>query len=129
MPAAHLANASLLVLICLRRPSPHGIGCGTWIALRLPETLKPEDRVAMKPHASPVFHAMQYLMGNQTREKLEKKWAEYQQEMVPSNFKWEDDGPLAGLVSAGATAAELADVARGLEHLDALLLLVGLVDR
>lgn len=32
--------------------------------------LKPEDRVAVKPHASPVFHAIQYLMGNQTREKL-----------------------------------------------------------
>jgi transketolase N-terminal domain/subunit len=30
-----------------------------------------EDRVAVKPHASPVFHAMQYLMGNQTREKME----------------------------------------------------------
>ena len=27
---------------------------------------RPEDRVAVKPHASPVFHAMQYLMGNQT---------------------------------------------------------------
>jgi pyruvate dehydrogenase E1 component len=33
--------------------------------------LRPEDRVAVKPHASPVFHAMQYLMGQQTREKLE----------------------------------------------------------
>ena len=32
--------------------------------------LRPVDRVAVKPHASPVFHAMQYLMGNQTREKL-----------------------------------------------------------
>jgi pyruvate dehydrogenase E1 component len=32
--------------------------------------LKPEDRVAVKPHASPVFYAMQYLMGNQTLEKL-----------------------------------------------------------
>ncbi|MEO1494271.1 MAG: transketolase [Pseudomonadota bacterium] len=32
--------------------------------------LKPEDRVAVKPHASPIFHAMQYLMGNQTREKM-----------------------------------------------------------
>ena len=29
--------------------------------------LKPEDRVAVKPHASPVFHAIQYLLGNQTR--------------------------------------------------------------
>ncbi len=33
--------------------------------------LRPEDRVAVKPHASPIFHAMQYLMGNQTREKME----------------------------------------------------------
>ncbi|GAB2184917.1 hypothetical protein LAB1_22260 [Roseibium sp. LAB1] len=30
--------------------------------------LRPEDRVAVKPHASPIFHAIQYLMGNQTRE-------------------------------------------------------------
>ena len=33
--------------------------------------LKPEDRVAVKPHASPIFHAIQYLMGQQTREKLQ----------------------------------------------------------
>src|ERR1700755_1016727 len=33
--------------------------------------LKPEDRVAVKPHASPVFHAIQYLFGHQTRDKLE----------------------------------------------------------
>ena len=26
--------------------------------------LRPEDRVAIKPHASPVFHAIQYMMGN-----------------------------------------------------------------
>lgn len=34
-------------------------------------TLKPEDRVAVKPHASPLFHAMQYMMGNQSLEKLQ----------------------------------------------------------
>lgn len=33
--------------------------------------LRPEDRVAVKPHASPVFHAIQYLMGQQTRERME----------------------------------------------------------
>ena len=33
--------------------------------------LRPADRVAVKPHASPVFHAIQYLLGNQTREKLQ----------------------------------------------------------
>jgi len=32
--------------------------------------LRPEDRVAVKPHASPVYHAIQYLLGRQTREKL-----------------------------------------------------------
>ena len=33
--------------------------------------LRPQDRVAVKPHASPNFHAIQYLLGKQTREKLE----------------------------------------------------------
>src|SRR5438105_7108993 len=33
--------------------------------------LKPDDRVAVKPHASPNFHAIQYLLGKQTREKME----------------------------------------------------------
>lgn len=33
-------------------------------------TLRPEDRVAVKPHAGPVFHAIQYLLGNQTVDKL-----------------------------------------------------------
>src|SRR5664279_4731948 len=28
--------------------------------------LRPEDRVAVKPHASPVFHAIQYLFGHQS---------------------------------------------------------------
>lgn len=33
--------------------------------------LRPEDRVAMKPHASPVFHAIQYMMGNLDRPRME----------------------------------------------------------
>src|SRR3974390_1278221 len=36
------------------------------------DVLRPQDRVAVKPHASPVFHAIQYLLGQQTREKLER---------------------------------------------------------
>jgi pyruvate dehydrogenase E1 component len=32
--------------------------------------LRPQDRIAVKPHASPNFHAIQYLLGKQTREKL-----------------------------------------------------------
>ncbi|MDP2063880.1 MAG: transketolase [Phaeovulum sp.] len=33
--------------------------------------LRPQDRVAVKPHASPVFHAIQYLMGNLDRARME----------------------------------------------------------
>jgi pyruvate dehydrogenase E1 component len=32
--------------------------------------LRPQDRVAVKPHASPIFHALQYLFDHQTRDKL-----------------------------------------------------------
>jgi pyruvate dehydrogenase E1 component len=35
------------------------------------EILRPEDRVAVKPHAGPVFHAANYLFGRQNRAKLE----------------------------------------------------------
>ena len=34
------------------------------------DILRPEDRVAVKPHAGPVFHAVNYLLGRQEREKL-----------------------------------------------------------
>lgn len=33
--------------------------------------LRPQDRVAVKPHASPVLHAIEYIEGRQTREQLE----------------------------------------------------------
>ncbi len=33
--------------------------------------LRPQDRVAVKPHAGPVFHAANYLFGRQTVEKME----------------------------------------------------------
>jgi pyruvate dehydrogenase E1 component len=33
--------------------------------------LRPEDRVAVNPHAASVFHAMRHMMCNQTRETLE----------------------------------------------------------
>src|SRR2546426_10208857 len=36
------------------------------------DVLRPQDRVAVKPHASPVFHAIQYLLRRQTRDKLER---------------------------------------------------------
>jgi pyruvate dehydrogenase E1 component len=35
------------------------------------EVLRPQDRVAVKPHAGPVFHAINHLLGRQTREQME----------------------------------------------------------
>ncbi|MDB5544127.1 MAG: Transketolase central region [Hyphomicrobiales bacterium] len=53
--------------------------------------LRPEDRVAVKPHASPVFHALQYLFGNQTREKLENFRGLGGAQSYPSRTKDTDD--------------------------------------
>ncbi|TCU30954.1 pyruvate dehydrogenase E1 component [Rhizobium azibense] len=53
--------------------------------------LRPEDRVAVKPHASPVFHAIQYLMGNQTRDKLENFRGFGGAQSYPSRTKDIDD--------------------------------------
>ncbi|MBV9735633.1 MAG: transketolase [Acidisphaera sp.] len=36
------------------------------------EVLRPQDRVAVKPHAGPVFHAINYLLGRERRERLER---------------------------------------------------------
>jgi pyruvate dehydrogenase E1 component len=53
----------------------HQASCASMVALMTAlygDVLRPGDRVAVKPHASPVFHAIQYLLGNQTRERLER---------------------------------------------------------
>ncbi|MGE0852090.1 MAG: transketolase, partial [Hyphomicrobiaceae bacterium] len=49
--------------------------------------LRPEDRVAVKPHASPVFHAIQYLLGNQTLDKLQNFRAFGGAQSYPSRTK------------------------------------------
>ncbi len=51
------------------------------------DVLRPQDRVAVKPHASPVFHAIQYLLGHQTREKLERFRAYGGAQSYPSRTK------------------------------------------
>src|SRR5690349_14527666 len=35
------------------------------------DVLRPQDRVAVKPHASPVYHAIEYLLGREPLEKLQ----------------------------------------------------------
>src|SRR5260221_499819 len=53
--------------------------------------LQPQDRVAVKPHASPNFHAIQYLLGKQTREKLENFRGYKGAQSYPSRSKDADD--------------------------------------
>src|SRR5256714_15188973 len=53
--------------------------------------LRPQDRVAVKPHASPNFHAIQYLLGQQTREKLEAFRGYKGAQSYPSRTKDVDD--------------------------------------
>src|SRR6201997_2946066 len=51
------------------------------------DVLRPQDRIAVKPHAAPVFHALQYLLGHQSREKLERFRAFGGAQSYPSRTK------------------------------------------
>ena len=55
------------------------------------DVLRPADRVAVKPHASPIFHAIQYLLGKQTRERLESFRGYKGAQSYPSRTKDADD--------------------------------------
>ena len=77
------------------------------------QALRPEDRVAVKPHASPVFHAMQYLMGRQTREKLQNFRGFGGAQSYPSRTKDTDDVDIStGSVGLGAAFTAFASLAQ-----------------
>ena len=73
--------------------------------------LRPEDRVAVKPHAAPVFHAIQYLMGNQTREKLQNFRGFGGAQSYPSRTKDIDDVDFStGSVGLGVGITAFASI-------------------
>jgi len=75
------------------------------------QILRPQDRVAVKPHASPVFHAIQYLLGNQTREKLERFRALGGAQSYPSRTKDIDDVDFStGSVGLGVAMTSFASL-------------------
>lgn len=75
------------------------------------QTLRPEDRVAVKPHASPIFHAIQYLMGNQTREKMENFRGFGGVQSYPSRTKDIDDVDFStGSVGLGVAITSFASI-------------------
>jgi pyruvate dehydrogenase E1 component len=75
------------------------------------QVLRPEDRVAVKPHASPIFHAIQYLMGNQTREKMENFRGYGGVQSYPSRTKDIDDVDFStGSVGLGVAVTSFASI-------------------
>ncbi len=73
--------------------------------------LTPQDRVAVKPHASPVFHAIQYLFGHQTLEKLEGFRAFGGAQSYPSRTKDTDDVDFStGSVGLGVAMTSFASL-------------------
>ncbi|MBM7081430.1 transketolase-like TK C-terminal-containing protein [Micromonospora humidisoli] len=75
--------------------------------------LDAEDRVAVKPHASPVFHAIQYLLGNLDRSYLTRLRARGGLQSYPSRTKDPDEVDFStGSVGLGAAAPLFAAVTR-----------------
>jgi pyruvate dehydrogenase E1 component len=82
------------------------------------DVLGPQDRVAVKPHASPVFHAIQYLLGNQTREKIENLRAFGGAQSYPSRTKDTDDVDIStGSVGLGAAHTVFSSIVQDYVHL------------
>jgi pyruvate dehydrogenase E1 component len=75
------------------------------------DVLRPEDRVAVKPHASPVFHAIQYLLGHQSREHLQQFRAMGGAQSYPSRTKDADDVDFStGSVGLGVAMTSFASL-------------------
>ena len=75
--------------------------------------LRPGDRVAVKPHASPAFHAIQYLFGRQSRENLERFRAFGGAQAYPSRTKDDDDVDFStGSVGLGVAATLFASIVK-----------------
>jgi pyruvate dehydrogenase E1 component len=75
--------------------------------------LRPEDRVAVKPHASPVFHAIQYLYGRQSRDQLERFRAFGGAQSYPSRTKDKDEVDFStGSVGLGVAITAFASIAQ-----------------
>lgn len=75
------------------------------------DVLRPEDRVAVKPHAAPVFHAIQYLFGRQTLDKLKAFRGLGGAQSYPSRTKDTDDVDIStGSVGLGVAFTAFASI-------------------
>ncbi|HZK99731.1 MAG TPA: transketolase, partial [Caulobacteraceae bacterium] len=75
--------------------------------------LKPQDRVAVKPHASPVFHAIQYLHGRQSLDQLQRFRGLGGAQSYPSRTKDADEVDFStGSVGLGVAMTAFASIAQ-----------------
>ena len=92
----------------------HQASCASMVSIMSAlyfHTLRPEDRVAVKPHAAPVYHAMHYLMGNQTLEKLQNFRGYGGAQSYPSRTKDIDDVDFStGSVGLGVAETAFASI-------------------
>lgn len=113
------------------RPSRDGIKVGghqsscasaaTLMSALYFDVLGPDDRVAVKPHASPVFHAIQYLLGRQGREALERFRGFGGAQSYPSRTKDKDEVDWStGSVGLGVGATLFAALVRDYVRLHGL---------
>jgi pyruvate dehydrogenase E1 component len=85
------------------------------------DVLRPQDRVAVKPHASPVFHAIQYVLGRQTRAALERFRSFGGAQSYPSRTKDGDDVDFStGSVGLGVAVTLFASMVQDYVRLKGL---------
>jgi pyruvate dehydrogenase E1 component len=73
--------------------------------------LRPQDRVAVKPHASPVFHAIQHLYGRQDLDQLKRFRSIGGAQSYPSRTKDKDDVDFStGSVGLGVAMTAFASL-------------------
>jgi pyruvate dehydrogenase E1 component len=102
----------------------HQSSCASMVTLMTAlyfDVLRPSDRVAVKPHAGPVFHAIQYLLGEQTRDKLERFRAFGGVQSYPSRTKDTDDVDFStGSVGLGVAMTAFASLVQDYVRLKGL---------
>jgi pyruvate dehydrogenase E1 component len=96
--------------------------CVTLLTALYLDVLRPEDRVAVKPHASPVYHALAYLLGRQSLDKLEHFRALGGAQSYPSRTKDGSDVDFStGSVGLGVAMTTFAALVQDYIRLKGLL--------
>ena len=94
----------------------HQASCASMVTLMTAlyfDVLRPIDRVAVKPHGSPVYHVIQYLLGGQSRDQLERFRGFGGAQSYPSRTKDQDDVDIStGSVGLGVAMTSFLALAQ-----------------